>query len=147
MCFSVGFLIGILLELPYNQLVMSLTLSSLVLKSQLLTYLTSEVHVVQPSVKNEQTKKYRITAIMLINPQEHFWWYENIQIYLAKRVTDRGRGAERRVLRGAKRRVSIRGRAERAKARAGGCESRSVFFYIFIYLDGSTALNNGADVT
>ena len=66
---------------------------------------------------------------------------------LAKRVTDRVGGAQRRVLRGAKRRVSIRCRAERAKTRARGCESRSGFVYIFIHLDVSTALNNGADVT
>ena len=46
------------------------------------------------------------------------------------------RGPQRRVPRGAKRRVSIRCRAEhaqRAKARAGGCESRSGF-YIYMLI-------------
>ena len=47
-------------------------------------------------------------------------------IILAKRVTDRVGGAQRR--------VSIRCRAERAKTRARGCESRSGFVYIYIYI-------------
>ena len=42
--------------------------------------------------------------------------------FFAKRVNDRVGGARRRVPRGAKRRVSIRCRAQRSKARAGGCD-------------------------
>ena len=57
---------------------------------------------------------------------------------LVKRVTDRVGGAQRQVL--------IRCRAERARS-AGGCESRSGFIYVYIYLDVWTDHNNGADVT
>ena len=53
---------------------------------------------------------------------------------LVKRVTDQVGGAQRRVPRGAKRQVLIRCRAERARS-AGGCESRSGFIYVYIYLD------------
>ena len=47
-----------------------------------------------------------------------------VAFILAKQVTDGVGDAQRRVPRGAKRRVSIRCRAERARS-AGGCESRS----------------------
>ena len=63
-------------------------------------------------------------------------------IILAKQVIDRVGGAQHRVAEGAKRRVSIRCRSERAKARAGFLKIIDLFIWMC-----ARHLNNGADIT